>query len=459
VSVGGYYCLATSSLGKVFTWGYDGSGQLGNGTNGDSSSPENITANFDDLYANEKVSTISSGGSHSIALTTLGKVFAWGKNDYGQLGDGSSEGNIQYPEDITSNFAGLEADEIVTAISGGGYHSLAVTSLGKVFSWGHDGYGQLGNGPDSTENKSTPQEITSHFTGLAINEIITSVSAGNYHSLALTSLGRVFGWGQNSNGRVGNGSFDEKVHFPEDITANFAGLETNEEITLVEGSSTGYFSCAISSLGKIFTWGSDSYGQLGNGPDSTENKSTPQDITSYFAGLVTNEIVAYMSAGNENVLVATSLGKVFAWGADYAGTIGNGPESSSAVTTPENITGNFIGLSTKELITVSAGSQHCLATSSLGKVFTWGYDGSGQLGNGINDSAVSPEDITANFSGLLYNETVSLIAGGSGFSFFLTSIGRVFACGTDTDGQLGNGPSSSSAVISPENTTANFALQ
>jgi alpha-tubulin suppressor-like RCC1 family protein len=160
----------------------------------------------------------------------------------------------------------------------------------------------------------------------------------------------------------------------------------------------------------------------------------------------------------ENVSLAlTSLGKVFAWGYNYAGQLGNGSDSGD-VTTLENITANFAELITNEIVTsIVARENHSLAVTSLGKVFAWGYAMTmGNLERVLVVCHKSPENITANFAELVTNEIVSPIGGGSDFSFFVTSIGKVFACGNNSYGQLGNG---ATAYASPlENITANFAL-
>jgi alpha-tubulin suppressor-like RCC1 family protein len=458
VSIGSYHCLATSSLGKVFAWGSDSSGRLGNGANGNASSPENITANFDDLNANEKICMISSGSTHSIALTTLGKVFAWGSDGSGQLGNGGANSNANSPENITASFAGLATGEIVTSIAAGGSHSLALTSLGKVFAWGGDSYGQLGNG-GANSNANSPENITASFAGLATGEIVTSIAAGESHSLALTSLGKVFAWGDAYRGQLGNGSSgssSESVTTPENVTANFVGLATGEIVTTISAGGSGGHSLALTSLGKVFAFGSNSYGQLGTG--TTTNASLPENITAKFTGLAAGEIVTSVDAGGGHSLALTSLGKVFAWGYNYRGQLGNG-SASGAVTTLENITANFAELITNEIVTsIVARANHSLAVTSLGKVFAWGRNDYEQLGKSSSGADIrSPENITANFAELVTNEIVSPIIGGtSDFSFFVTSIGKVFACGNNSYGQLGNG---ATAYASPlENITANFAL-
>ncbi|HMM00540.1 MAG TPA: hypothetical protein PKC96_04285 [Bacilli bacterium] len=308
---------------------FTGTGSTSNFGEIDSSIPE-----WDTI----EVVSVAAGYAHSLAVTSLGKVFSWGYNYFGQIGNGSSgSSNVVSPQDITANFTGLATNETVVGFAVGDFHSLAVTSLGKVFAWGRDNNGQLGNGSGSSSDVTSPQDITANFAGLTTNETVVGVSAGSMHSLAVTSLGKVFAWGQDSSEQLGNGSGSSSITSPQDITANFTGLTTNE--TVVSVSAGAMHSLAVTSLGKVFAWGGDNNGQTGNGSESSSNVVSPEDITANFAGLTTNETVVGVSAGSYHSFAVTSLGKVFAWGSDSFGQLGNG--SGSSVTSPENITANF----------------------------------------------------------------------------------------------------------------------
>ncbi|MCH3976357.1 MAG: hypothetical protein LKE36_01935 [Bacilli bacterium] len=189
IATGESHSLAVTSLGRVFAWGSDGFGQLGNGSSSDSNveTPEDITLNFSGLVANEKIVSVAAGQNHSLAVTSLGKVFAWGKGTSNQVGDASGT-NRPSPVDITARFNGLETNEIVVSLSGGAAFSVALTSLGKVFSWGNNSWWQLGNAGGDSWN--APGSITARFSGLSENEKVISIASGYQHSIALTSLGK-----------------------------------------------------------------------------------------------------------------------------------------------------------------------------------------------------------------------------------------------------------------------------
>ena len=211
ISLGNNHTASLTSLGRVFTWGNNTQGQLGDDTTTNRTTPTDITSQFL-LTEGETIISLSFGGSHSSALTSTGRVFTWGHNSEGELGDGTIT-NRSTPIDITRRFP-LTEGEIIMSLSLGYYYSSALTSTGRVFTWGFNDYGQLGDG--STSNRTTPTDITSQFL-LSEGEIIMSLSFGGSNSSVLTSTGRVFTFGRNSEGELGDDTTTERTT-PTDIT-------------------------------------------------------------------------------------------------------------------------------------------------------------------------------------------------------------------------------------------------
>ena len=222
LSLGLYHSSAITSTGEVFTWGSNSYGQLGDGTKTEKIVKTEITSQFN-LLVGEKVEMLNLGFYHSSAITSIGRTFIWGSNGYGQLGDGTTKDKL-LPTEITSQFD-LEDDEKVSGISLGYSHSSAITSKGRVFTWGSNANGQLGDG--TTTNRLVPTEITSQFN-LVGEEKINKLNMGSNHSSAITSLGRVFLWGYNKYGQLGDGTITNRL-VPTDITNQFY-LNTEEKI-------------------------------------------------------------------------------------------------------------------------------------------------------------------------------------------------------------------------------------
>ena len=452
VLLGKYHSSAITSEGRVFAWGRNLSGRLGDGTTTDRSTPTEITSNFN-LNIGETITSMSLGQYHSSAITSEGRVFTWGQNYYGQLGDGTTTNRL-IPTEITSNF-NLNAGETITGMSLGYFHSSAITSDGRVFIWGQNYYGELGQlGDGTTTNRSTPTEITSNFN-LNAGETIISISLGAKHSSAITSERRVFTWGNNSFGQLGDEtSYMYRSVLPTEITSNFY-LNIEETITSVLLGH--YHSSAITSEGRIFTWGYNDNSQLGDGTKT--DKNTPMEIgVNYISSLQIylpiSETIASMSVGEYHSSAITSEGRIFTWGLNDKGQLGNGTISDKSA--PIEITSNF-NLNTGETITsMSLGLNHSSAISSEGRAFTWGSNYYGQLGHGTFASKSTPTEITSNFN-LNTGETITSISLGEFHSSAITSDGRIFTWGRNDMGQVGNG-AINTRIVAPTEITSNFNL-
>ena len=143
----------------------------------------------------------SADANHTLGLTSEGSVYAWGANGDGQLGNGSNT-NSSIPVQVLG-VGGTGVLAGITTIAAGRYHSVAVGNGGSVYAWGTNGYGQLGNG--STSNSSTPVQVLG-VGGSGVLSGITRITAGQYHSVAVGNGGSVYAWGANGYGQLGNGS-------------------------------------------------------------------------------------------------------------------------------------------------------------------------------------------------------------------------------------------------------------
>jgi uncharacterized repeat protein (TIGR02543 family) len=386
VQVGFQYSALLLDDGTLKMWGYNEVGQLGNGTFVDSLLPINITNNFN-LGLSEKIKEISLGFSHSSALTTLGRVFMWGYNNAGQLGNATLN-NQALPIDITSRFS-LNLGEKVEHVRLGGYHSLALTSSGRVFSWGQNDLGQLGDG--TTINRNTPRIITSQFL-LPTTEIVTKIYANSWNSSAITSLNRVFTWGNNGNYQIGNGN-ETSQSKPVDITSRF---ELASGVSIVRMMLGSWNASALTSNGGLYMWGGNYHYQLGDGTNTSQNK--PILVTAKF-GLSTNESITQTALVGSVSAVLTSNGRLFVWGDNSHGLLGDGTTTSR--TSPALLNSQFPLLTNEKIISIniSWGGENgytFMVYTSNNRLFTWGNNDSGQLGDGTTLTRTQPVNITNN---------------------------------------------------------------
>jgi alpha-tubulin suppressor-like RCC1 family protein len=386
IKAGDYHTVALMSDGTVRTWGYNEYGQLGDGTISNSSAPLTVTG------LGGAVTAIAAGSNHTVTLMSDGSVKTWGDNNSGQLGNNCNI-NSSTPVSVT----GLGGT--VTAIDAGVYHTVALMSDGTVKAWGNNGYGQLGDG--TSIHSSTPVTVT------GLGGTVTAIAAGDYHTVALMSDGTVKTWGYNSFGQLGNGTAGNSCS-PVTVT----GLVG----TVTAIAAGDCYTVALMSDGILKTWGSNAYGQLGDGTIS--NSSTPVTVKG-LAGSVTA-----IAAGGCYVVALVADGTLQAWGYNKNGQLGNGSTTDSNIPV---VVSDLAGTVTA----IAAGWCHTVALMSDGTVKAWGYNGDGQIGNGTIKSS-TPVTVT----GLV--GTTSIVAG-SWHTLALFSDGTVKAWGDNGSGQLGNG--------------------
>jgi alpha-tubulin suppressor-like RCC1 family protein len=261
------HTIAITSDGKAYAWGDGSSGKLGNGADTDQSRP--VAVDMSGVLLGKTVVAAAAGGSHTLLLTSDGGLYSFGNNVYGQLGTGLSGLAVNTP--VAVDMTGVLAGKTITQISAGDFFCLALDSDGKVYSWGNNSSGNLGDG--SMVNRAAPVAVD--ISGVLSGKVVCSISAGLEHALALTMDGVIAAWGQGGQGSLGNGNVADQSSPVAVVTS---GVLASKTITAV--SAGRLHSLALSSDGRVFTWGSDLYGRLGDGNSSTT--TTMNGKRSYF---------------------------------------------------------------------------------------------------------------------------------------------------------------------------------
>ena len=234
IAAGGSHSLALSSTGQLYAWGQNSDGQLGNGTTTSSSVPVAVAAGA--IPPGTKITQIAAGGDHSLALSSTGQLYAWGDNTFGELGNGTTASS-SVPVAVAPGANPLGTK--ITEIAAGGIHSLALSSAGQLYAWGLNGDGQLGDG--TTTNSSVPVAVASG--AIPPGTTFTQIVAGAMQSMALSSAGEVYAWGQNGDGQLGDGT---TTNSPMPVAVALPAGTTID--TLARGSSANHALALIGDL-------------------------------------------------------------------------------------------------------------------------------------------------------------------------------------------------------------------
>ncbi|WP_158336163.1 RCC1 domain-containing protein [Bifidobacterium actinocoloniiforme] len=358
VSAGYTHSLAIGTDGNAYSWGDNQHGQLGDGTTANRNLPVRVHA-----PNGARFTSVSAGNGFSLAISSDGRLYSWGSNSNGQLGDGAAT------DRATPVPVNPAADGTATwkTISAGYYHSLALSSDGHAYSWGSNANGQLGNGGTDANPHTTPSRVTDPSG----TTTWTSVSAGGYHSLAISGDGHAYSWGANQYGQLGSGTNPHTTPAP---VSDPAGKPNT---TWTSVSAGQYHSLAISGDGHAYSWGSNNNGRLGD--NTTTDRTTPTPVSDPTGK--PNTTWTSVSAGGAHSLAISGDHHAYSWGWNTYGQLGNGSSDSNPHTTPAPVS-DPAGKPNTTWTSVSAGGAHSLAISGDHHAYSWGWNAYGQLGDG-----------------------------------------------------------------------------
>ncbi len=500
IAAGRSHSLALSATGDVYAWGADDRGQLGDGTTTNASSPLKVP-----LPAGVKISQVAAGGATSYALSDHGDLYAWGANDWGQAGTGASAQNLA-PTLVQRGAVPSDATFAKVWASAGTAYALASNDL--LYAWGHNASGQVGDG--STTDRRAPVLISAGAMPTTSVRELAAVSTSD-HVVALGSDGGLYGWGDNTSGAVATWSAN-LVKTP--VRAEQGQIPGGMTFTAVGAAADSSY--AVGTDGRLYGWGRNGSRQLADG--STTNRFAPVLMGS--AGLPASVTARVVTGGNSDTVILGSDAAVYGVGGNASGQLGNGSMSdATSWVTPNRVpasllppfqtlsgdpgasvtsaplqavglygavsftssglpagfsadsrTGAVSGSLTRALngasmtITaqgtaagagaypasatvqlrvntvdygyfgaVAAGRWHSVAADVNGDVFTWGYNGRGQLGDGTTTDRHAPVSVM-----LPPGTRITQVAAGSNFTLALADSGVVYAWG-EFSPQLGDG--------------------
>ena len=359
---------------RALSWGWNNLGQLGNTNSTNQGIPGDVFASGP--LAGKTIVSLSGGTQHSVALCVDGTIATWGDNREGQLGIGDPiTTSSTVPTTVDQGF--LPDGIHPVAISAGGSHTLSLFSDGKVYTWGDNQFGQLGSN-DAPSDHPLPIPAAGALSGRRV----IGISAGEFHSLAVCDDGFVAAWGLGTSGQLGNG---DTANHDDPQPVDLSDLPVGEKFVAVAAGRS--HSMALTSGGKVFTWGRNTEGQLGNG--TTDDSKYPVLVPDLTAS-------AILGGGTMHSLAIRTDGKLMAWGTSTFGQLGTPLLSISR--TPVVVRNTWF--SDQDLTTVTSGDQHNLALQTDGTLLAWGLGNEGRLGNNVTRIHIQPFQLPVNTTAL-----------------------------------------------------------
>ena len=346
VSAGGGHTCARRATGRLYCWGSDADGELGEGPGtADKQSPVPVAGGWTNANAP------SAGGNHTCATRVGGRLYCWGQDTSGQLGEGAGTGDQQSPVEVNSaptNWAAVAAGNAITC---------GRRTTRRMYCWGDNSSGQLGNGQFQGLGVIAPQRVVGITNAIAL-------AAGDSHTCAVLATGSIKCWGQGGNGRLGDG-LDTTSATPVTVS----GITNAVAVT----AGTNH-TCALLATGAMRCWGLNGFGQLGNGNNNIAS------VPAVVSGITTATAI---DAGFNHSCARLADSTLRCWGSNFTGALGRGNFNDS------NVPVAVAGVSTA--VGISAGGENGCTVLVSGSVQCWGESGSGQLGNGqVGGSSNSP---------------------------------------------------------------------
>lgn len=466
-------CVRTTELtDNIYCWGGNSYGQLGIGNFNDQSSP--VSASNGALVG-KKVIDIDTVGYSTCAVTDepTSNVYCWGLNQNGLLGRGGTAGDTSLPAAVYS--AGALSGLTVEKVFGGITHNCVVTTelTDNAYCWGRNIYAEMGVGPGSTTNNE-PLHLT---VGDIAGKRLTDMTSGQIHGCAIDTTGKLYCWGGNYNGSVGNNS-SSQVNLPTDISAqgSIAGK------TMIKVKATFNQTCAMDSAGGWHCWGQQG-AFFGSGTDSYNDSLVPEAATALPVGVTFSSF----TFESYSVCALSDAGVVWCWGDNSGGQLMSGgagqffephamvnsmlasgkrySDISTANATTcaiadgvaycagENTDGHLgVGddlprstvvavdatgvLNGKTLVDVATSDYNTCVLDTAGQAYCWGYNYYGQVGNATTNTELSP--VSVDMTGM-NGEVFTEIQAGQDFICGVSDVGNVWCWGYNGDGALGDG--------------------
>ena len=441
ISAGQYTMFAITNDGEVYGWGENGSGQLGISNTEDQKLPVKTTLT--------NIKQISTSYYHTIALTEDGKAYVAGRNSEGELGIGQTTSSTITTWTIMKSTNGTSEMTGIKQVATGYMHTVVLTDNGYMYATGNNGYYQLSDGSSTQRKNLVYMKDSSNNTMKDVKEIY---AAGNT-SVAITNSNGIYVVGENSYAQLLQGNTSTVTRFTK--VKNSENIDKIVMTTTTGSQTTAY----VDNIGRIFTIGYAGLGQLGDGSLTSSPQYKAYSISDY--RFTTEETAENLKAGETKYIDPkfeygiNLINKEFTLDLTYESldtdvvtvednkitAVGIGTTYVKIIDSTNKIYGTVkVNVNADDGVTypkVVGGYSHFVGLKSDGTVWTWGYNGNGQLGTGDQTNRTEPTKTKV--------EDAVDVTAGYYFTAILKKDGTVWISGDNTYGQLGDGTTTNSS--------------
>lgn len=396
----------------------------------------------------------SSGTNRTCAIVNY-RVYCWGYNAYGQLGDGRYIGSGGHesasaidstiPVKVTQE-PGVMADKKIVKIFVAQYHSCALSDDGLMYCWGFNGSGQLGQG------NQTDSPVPVQVGGALAGKVVTDIGGTNNATCAIADS-KIYCWGSNDNGMTGRNTTSGNSLSPGLVTASNTSttLPTSYAATALSTSgSRAKLMCAIAN-GKAYCWGQNTAGSVGDNSTTLRQVPTKVNDSGVLSGKTITSISldGYSTGGTDGYghVCAVASGSVYCWGENNYGQLGNNSGSNADSSVPVAVIATGV-LSGKTVQDVKVGLRHSCALAD-GGAYCWGLSSSGQVGDGGTATRKFPVAVAQQPGNLTATNVISIGAGANRGCAVVID-GRTFCWGLNSTGQIGDGTKNNNRLVPTE---------
>lgn len=363
------------------------------------------------LVASFVITVALTVGVPSVAhADSINQLASWGFGASGRLGNGATTSS---PVPVNVTTSGVLDGKSIAQVSAGSGSTCALDTAGLAYCWGSNSNGELGNA--STTSSSVPVAVS-----MPAGVTFTSISVGDDHACAVSTLGAGYCWGYGGHGELGGGYIPPSPFY--ETTPRPVSMPSGKSFRTI--SAGNRYTCAVTIDNLGYCWGTNGNGQLGVGP-LPSSTDVPIAVT---GGLLFSSI----QAGNITTCGLRTTNSAYCWGWGFNGQRGDNSTTSNQFSPVAVNTADALPDTYSQLSSGSQSSSFCGVTAS-GEAWCWGINSSGQLGNGSTTQSIVPSQVTP-----VTARTFSAVATGANFACALTNVGEVYCWGGNSEGQLGD---------------------